>query len=115
MASQEETMRLVAELLDKTSGPLKDIQKSLRDTATISKKLSGEGTAGTKDHEKSYSALRESIAKTRNELSGAFTPAMAALGLTTFGVGGALAGLIANLKTLANQYTVMRDATRRTE
>jgi hypothetical protein len=31
MASQEETMRLVAELLDKTSGPLKDIQKSLRD------------------------------------------------------------------------------------
>ena len=112
--SQEDTMRLVAELLDKTSGPLKDIQKSLRDTANVAKKLSGEGTAGTKDHEKAYQGLFSSIEKTRRELSGAFTPAMAELGITTFGVGGALAGLVANLKSFSAQYSVMRDATRRT-
>jgi hypothetical protein len=37
MSSQEDTMRLVAELLDKTSGPLKDIQKSLKATADVAK------------------------------------------------------------------------------
>jgi hypothetical protein len=114
MASQEETMRLVAELLDKTSGPLKDIQKSLRDTATVAKKMQGEGTAGTKEHEKSYHKLHSSIEKTRHELSESFTPAMAALGLTTFGAGEAIGKVIEKLKSFGEQYTVMRDATRRT-
>jgi hypothetical protein len=57
MASSEETMRLVAELLDKTSGLLKDIQKSLRDTATVAKKMTGEGTQG---HEGSRKILWQS-------------------------------------------------------
>jgi hypothetical protein len=114
MASQEETMRLVAELLDKTSGPLKDIQKSLRDTAAVAKKMTGDGTQGTKDHAKAYSGLHESIEKTRRELSGSFTPAMAALGLTTFGAGEAIGKVIEQLKGLSEQYVVMRNATRRT-
>jgi hypothetical protein len=115
MASQEETMRLVAELLDKTSGPLKDIQKSLRDTAAVAKKMQGEGTQGAKDHAKAYSGLHESIEKTRREVSGAFTPAMAALGLTTYGAGEAIGAVIEKLKGLSEQYVVMRNATRRTD
>jgi hypothetical protein len=113
MASQEETMRLVAELLDKTSGPLKDIQKSLRDTAAVAKKMQGDGTVGTKDHAKAYGNLHESIEKTRREVSGAFTPAMAALGLTTFGAGEAIGKVTEQLKSFAEQYTVLRDASRR--
>jgi hypothetical protein len=113
MASQEETMRLVAELLDKTSGPLKDIQKSLRDTAAVAKKMQGEGTAGATDHAKAYGNLHSSIEKTRREVSGAFTPAMAALGLTTFGAGEAIGKVTEQLKSFAEQYTVLRDASRR--
>jgi hypothetical protein len=113
MASQDETMRLVAELLDKTSGPLKDIQKSLRDTATVAKKMTGDGATGTKDHAKAYGNLRESIEKTRREVSGAFSPAMASLGLATFGVGEAIGKATEQLKKFAEQYTVMRDASRR--
>jgi hypothetical protein len=112
--SQEDTMRLVAELMDKTSGPLKDIQKSLRDTATILKKMHGEGSSSAKDHEKSQSKLHQQIAKTRHELADSFTPAMAALGITTFGVGEGLGKMIDSLKGVAEQYRVMRDATRRT-
>jgi hypothetical protein len=113
MASQEDTMRLVAELLDKTSGPLKDIQKSLRDTAAVAKKMTGEGTQGVKEHDKAYQSLHSSVEKTRRELSGAFTPAMAALGLTTFGAGEAIGKVVEQLKRFAEQYTVLRDASRR--
>jgi hypothetical protein len=112
--SEQETMKLVAELLDKTSGPLKDIQKSLKETSDIAKRLHGEGKAQVSDHDKSYQSLVKSLKSTRGEIAGAFTPAMAELGLTTFSVGGALAALVANLKSFASQYSAMRDATRRT-
>ncbi len=111
--SQEETLRLVAELLDKTTGPLKDIQKSLRNTSQIAKQLHGEGGKDVERHSKSYQSLFSGIEKARLEVSGAFTPALAELGLTTLGVGGAIASVVSQLKTFAAQYTVLRDASRR--
>ena len=52
--SEESTMRLVAELLDRTSGPLKDIQKSLKETSDIAKRLHGDGKSQIGAHDKSY-------------------------------------------------------------
>jgi hypothetical protein len=111
--SQDETLRLVAELLDKTSGPLKDIQKSLRDTRDVAKKLHSDGTDGAKEHEKAQSKLHESIARTRRELAGSLTPAMAALGLSTFGVGEAIGKVIESLKEMGAQYNFMNDISKR--
>jgi hypothetical protein len=114
MAGSDETMRLVAELLDKTSGPLKDIQKSLKATADVAKNLHGDGAASVNDHNKAYSALHKSIAATRGEITGALAPAMGALGIATFGATGAVTALIDNLKKVGDSYNVIKDLTRRT-
>jgi hypothetical protein len=113
MSGSDETMRLVAELLDKTSGPLKDIQKSLRETHAIAKKLQDQGTEGAKEHAKSYHQLHSAIERSRRELTGAFTPAMAALGISTFGVGEALGKVVESLKAVGVEYNVMNDISKR--
>jgi hypothetical protein len=111
--SEQDTMRLVAELLDKTSGPLKDIQKTMRETAAVAKKLHDAGVDGAKEHEKSQSKLHASIERTRRELTGSLTPAMAALGLSTFGVAEGIGKVIDKLKEMGDRYNVMNDIAKR--
>jgi uncharacterized protein (TIGR02594 family) len=111
--SQEDTMRLVAELLDKTSGPLKDIQKSLRATADVAKSMHEGSTKEVRAHAKGYHDLRESIGKAKEMVAGVLSPALAALGITGFAAGEAITKLVGNLKDAAENYHKLNDAARR--
>jgi hypothetical protein len=99
--------------LDKTSGPLKDIQKSLRDTATIAKKLHSEGADSAKAHAKSYRELGDSIGKAKEMISGVLSPALAALGITGFAAGEAIGKVVGALKDAAESYHKLNDAAKR--
>src|ERR1700681_2002319 len=100
--SQEETMRLVAELLDRTSGPLKDIQKSLKATADAAKGLHVSGSAQAREHAKAYKELHDSIRKIKETAIDVVQPGMAALGITAFSVAGAIAAVTSAVKGLGD-------------
>src|ERR1700694_2938501 len=100
--SQEETMRLVAELLDKTSGPLKDIQKSLKATSDVAKSLHSGGTVQAREHAKAYKELHDSIRKIQDPALDVVSPGMAALGVTSLTVAGAIAAVTSAVRAFGD-------------
>src|ERR1700676_901609 len=98
--SQEETMRLVAELENRTSGPLQDIQKSLKATSDVAKGLHVTGSAQAREHAKAYKELHDSINKIKSTAIDVVQPGMAALGITAFSVAGAIAAVTSAVKGL---------------
>jgi hypothetical protein len=113
MAGSDETMRLVAEVVDRYSGPLREMQKSMRRLGDVVKGTHTEGTKQTKDHEKAYQELHKSMNTVRNTISSSFTPAMATLGITTLSVSGAIAGVVESVKKLGQSYYGLQDASKR--
>src|ERR1700681_825435 len=111
--SQEETMRLVAELLDRTSGPLKDIQKSLKATADAAKGLHVSGSAQAREHAKAYKELHDSIRKIKDTALDVVQPGMAALGITSLSVAGAIAAVTAAVKISGEAGQVLDSPARR--
>jgi hypothetical protein len=111
--SEDQTMRLVAELLDKTSGPLKDIQRSLKQTADIAKSMHGGGIVSTREHNKQYKEMRERVMALKEGVAGSLVPAMAVLGVTAYGTGEAIAAIAEKLKKAGESYNVLNDAARR--
>jgi hypothetical protein len=113
VSGESETMRLIAEVVDKFSGPLKDLNKAIGTVNAAGKRLHDEGAKQTREHAKAYKELHERIDKTKEMVSGTLSPAMAALGLTTFGVGEALGKVVDKLKEVGAQYNIMQDVSRR--
>jgi hypothetical protein len=98
--SQEETMRLVAELKDSVSGPLAGIQKALKQTSDTAKSMHGVGTSQAREHAKAYKELHDSIRKIKETAIDVVQPGMAALGVTAFSVAGAIAAVTSAVKAL---------------
>jgi hypothetical protein len=111
--SQEETMRLIAEVKDDASGKLKEIQKSLKAASAESKKAAAEGTKNAREQAKAYHEMHELIGKVKERISGALTPAMATLGITAYGVGEALGKVTELLQKAGENYNIFNDAARR--
>jgi hypothetical protein len=102
MAASDETLRLVAELLDRTSGPLKDIQKSLKATADVAKSMHAAGVSQAKEHAKAYKELHDSIAKIKSTALDVVRPGMEALGVTAFSIAGAIAAVASAVKNFGD-------------
>src|SRR5665811_1121448 len=100
--SEEDTMRLVAELLDKTSGPLKDIQKSLKATSDIAKGLHSGGASQAREHARAYKDLHDSIVRIKNTAIDVVQPGLSALGITAFSLAGAIAAVTSAVKNLGD-------------
>jgi hypothetical protein len=113
VSGESETMRLIAEVVDKFSGPLKDLNKAIGTVNAAGKRLHDDGAKQTREHAKAYKELHERIGKTKEMVAGTLSPAMAALGLTTFGVGEALGKVVDKLKEVGAQYNIMQDVSRR--
>ncbi|MGD0334057.1 MAG: hypothetical protein ABSA90_12520 [Xanthobacteraceae bacterium] len=92
MADQE-TLRLAAEVVDKYSGPLREMQKALRRVADEVKGTHAQGTAYAKKHQEAVGVLGKETEKFEQRLRRGVTPALAALGVTTLTVAGAIAAL----------------------
>jgi hypothetical protein len=57
MSGQDETMRLIAEVVDKFSGPLKDLNKAMGTINSAGKRMNAEGAKQTREHAKASSAI----------------------------------------------------------
>ena len=90
MADQE-TLRLAAEVVDKYSGPLREMQKALRKVADEVKGTHGEGVGYAKKHEAAFYTLNKEVGKFEERIKSGVTPALAAVGITTLSVAGAIA------------------------
>ncbi|HVV60228.1 MAG TPA: hypothetical protein VHD14_00575, partial [Pseudolabrys sp.] len=89
MADQEETMRIVAEIVDKFSKPMRDLRDDLKkfDVTPGQRRLN--------DH---FWEIRNRAQDFKYELKSGLTPALAAFGVTTLSVGGALGTVAATMR-----------------
>jgi hypothetical protein len=113
MSGQDETMRLIAEVVDRFSGPLKDLNKAMGTINSAGKRMNAEGAKQTREHAKAYHELHEKIGKAKEMVAGVLSPALAALGITGFAAGEAVSKLVENLKSAAENYHKLNDAARR--
>ncbi|HEY2210276.1 MAG TPA: hypothetical protein VGH62_01410 [Bradyrhizobium sp.] len=111
--AEEDTMRLVAEVVDKYSGPLKDMQRSLRELSDVARGAHVSGAKHTKEHEKAYGELGERIERVKKGFESSFGPALATVGITAFSVGEAIKGVVESVQRLGESYNVLNDASKR--
>jgi hypothetical protein len=114
MATNEETMRLNAELsLAKFSPQAKQMVKDLAEISKANEEAHSPATKVAKLHAKAYQELREKIGGTAETIRGVLSPSMAALGLSGFAAGEALGKVVDGLKEAAKNYHILNDASRR--
>jgi len=107
--SDPDTLRLAAKISDEFSGPLRDMQRSLRSFAAQTAGLHKQGIAAAKDHGKAFHEMQRSVHELTDRVKGGLTPAMAAFGFTSLSVAGAIAAVTksvvdfgANARNLSN-------------
>jgi hypothetical protein len=100
--SEQDTMRLIAEVVDKYSGPMKNMQKSLRSLSDYARGVNQQGKKQVNEHEQAYRGLGKSIDETQRALKTTFGPALSAVGITALSVGGAIGGVVAAIKGLGD-------------
>jgi hypothetical protein len=114
MAGSDETMRLVAEVVDKYSGPVREMQKAFRALQNDIKGVHTTGTFQAKQHTKATKDLHDAIGKARS-ITSAFTPTMATLGITAVSVSGSIAGLVSVIKGLGEKTQSLTYLARQTQ
>ena len=95
MPDQDQAIKIVVEIVDKFSKPLRDLQNQLQQLGK------GEGSSNLGKITVGFEDLRESVTKTAGTVKGLLAPAMGVLGISVVGLGAAFAGLTSGLKEFA--------------
>ncbi|MGY3483995.1 hypothetical protein ACVW1C_001878 [Bradyrhizobium sp. USDA 4011] len=111
--SEQDVMRLVAEVVDKSSGVLKKIQASFKSLGEDAGKAHDVGSKAAREHAKRIAELHERIEKTKDYISDALVPTLATLGITSFGVGEAVGTLADKIKAASEKYQALNDTIKR--
>jgi hypothetical protein len=111
--SEQDTMRLVAEVVDKFSGPLKELQKQMRETKRSLKEGHEEGAKAAREHAERIKELKERFEKTKDFVAEAVTPAMASVGIVMLGIGESIGTLAEKIKAAGESYNFFNDTVRR--
>lgn len=90
--AEADALRMTAEVVDKFSGPLKNLQNMLRGI--------GAGTQ-TKQLKQEFDSLHASASKVGREVKDVISPALAGMGIASLTVGGALVGIGAALRAFS--------------
>jgi len=96
--SQEDTLRMAAEIVDKWSGPLRDMTKAVHSLHDMLTKTHEEGSKHAKEQAKEQAEVSERMKETGRTIREIVTPSMAALGISVLGAGETIAKLIEKLK-----------------
>ena len=112
-ASETDVMKLVAQLEDRYSIPMKAMQKAVRDMSQTSKSAHAEASKAAREHSARIRELNQRFAKVKDFASGALTPAFATMGITAFSAGAAINSLAKSLKNAGERYFVLNDAIKR--
>ncbi|MFZ3352249.1 MAG: hypothetical protein WA268_15425, partial [Xanthobacteraceae bacterium] len=91
--SESDTMRLAAEVVDKYSPVLRQMQRSLRDLTDYTRKSNEQSKRGAKEHREEIGRLDKAFGKVEERVKGSVIPTIAALGVTTLSAGAAVATL----------------------
>jgi hypothetical protein len=97
--SEQETLRLVAEVVDKYSGPLKQMMEQLKKIGDSGEQVHKKGVKQTQEHEKAYRELREQLKSVRDVATDTVRPAFSALGVTVLSVAGSIAAVSEAVKS----------------
>jgi hypothetical protein len=100
MASNSETLQLTAQVIDKFSAPIRDLQRSMRTMSEQGKAVHIEGQKYSKAHRDSFEALRKVARETSDHFKNVFNPVMTGLGISALTVGGSIAALTKSVKEL---------------
>jgi hypothetical protein len=112
--SQEDSLKLAAEIVDKFSGPLREMTKSVHAFQDILKHGQAEGAKGAHEFYKKQTELNDTFEKTARNVTGFLSPSMVALGLSVGGAGEAVKTLIDKLRESGDSFFKIQDAMART-
>ncbi|MCS3689080.1 hypothetical protein [Bradyrhizobium elkanii] len=111
--SEQETMRLVAEVVDKSTGILKKIQGSYKQLGEEAGKAHETGGKAAREHTKHIRELNERLDKVKDMVSDAVLPAFATMGVTIFGVGEGIGHLAEKIKQASERFQSLNDTVKR--
>jgi hypothetical protein len=114
MSSQDDQLRLTAQIVDQFSGPLREMTKSVHSFQDMLRGGTKQTIKDNKEHAKLQKDLNEQFVNTGRTISGIVTPAMGALGLSVGGAGASIVALIANLKNAGGEFYKLQGAMART-
>src|SRR5664280_2126247 len=114
MSSQDDQLRLSAQLVDQFSGPLREMTKSVHSFQDMLRGGTKQTIKDNKEHAKLQKDLNEQFVNTGRTISGIVTPAMGALGLSVGGAGASIAALISKLKDAGGEFYKIQGAMART-
>lgn len=100
--SEQETLRLVAEVVDKYSGPMKEMLAALKKLGEGAKDVHEKGAKQTNQHEKAYRDLRDQLLRVKDTTSDVLRPAFMALGVTVLSVAGSIAAVSEAVKNFGD-------------
>jgi len=99
MAEEEQAIKVVLEVVDKFSKPLRDLQNQLADMGKGGEKV-GRATI-------QFETLRKSVAGTAENIKGLLVPSLNAIGISVLGVGAAFGAMTAGLRNFAQSTKEM--------
>lgn len=111
--SSDETMRLVATVVDGYSGPLKDMMNALKKISEGSKDIHAKGKKDVVDHTKTYRELGEQIRKVKDNGVNILTPSLAAMGVTVYGLSEGMGKLVETLRGAGERWNVLNETMKR--
>lgn len=111
--SSDETMRLVATVVDGYSGPLKEMMNALKKISEGSKDIHAKGKKDVVDHTKTYRELGEQIRKVKDNGVNILTPSLAAMGVTVYGLSEGMGKLVETLRGAGERWNVLNETTKR--
>src|ERR1035437_7833411 len=91
MASNDEVLKLIAQVEDKFSRPMVDLQRQLRATTELMDKNFKVTHKNTLAQNAAFGQMKKTVTETGHAVTGILSPAMSTLGLTSLSVAGALA------------------------
>jgi hypothetical protein len=112
--SQEDTLRLAAEIVDKFSGPLRNMTKSVHQFDDLLKGHQVRSNVASKEQASRQKELNAQFVDTGRMVLGTINPAFAAMGLSVGAVAASTGLLIGQLRAAGDGFLKVQGAMRRT-
>ena len=98
MPSNSEVLQLTAQVIDKFSAPIRDLQRSMRTMSEHGRAVHIEGARYAKAHKDSFEDLRKVARETSDHFRNVFNPVMTGLGISAISTGAAIAAMSKSIK-----------------
>lgn len=96
-----EQLQLAAQVVDKFSAPIRDLQRQLQLLAKETKGAHKEGAGDAQKHSKAWGDLQKTVVTASEKVKSEFVPAIDAMGLSALTAATSLAGIVAAVKGVA--------------